>query len=242
MGNKRFGQGKGVAVYAVEALGNIAGQLHMLLLILAHRHQIRLIQQNVRRHQHGVGKQARCNVIGMLLGLGLKLGHAAEFTELGIAAQYPAQLRVLGHMALDEHDILLGVQTAGNILCQLVDAALAQQGRLLTDGNGVHIHDAVQAVKLILQCHPILDGTHIRAQCQFTGGLDAAENPLFLLFHNNDLAFCCLPICMGILYLNTEPYCPSITMLLYLTMFLWEMQRKYAINIDFFPVLNIIYK
>ena len=178
-----MGQHEGIAVYAVEALGDIAGQLHMLALILAHRHQIRLVQQDVGGHQHRIGEQARRDVVGVLGGLGLELGHAAQLAELGVAAQDPAQLRVLGHVALDKHDVLLGIQAAGDILSQLVNAALAQRGGILPHGDGVHVHDAVQAVVLVLQIHPILDGAHVGAQSQLTGGLDAAEDSLFRISH-----------------------------------------------------------
>ena len=153
----------------------------MLPLVLPHRHQIRLIQQNIRGHQNRVGEQSRGDVVRVLLGLGLKLGHAAQLTKLGVAAQHPAQLRVLGHMALDEHDVFLGVQAAGDVLGQLVHTAAAQVSRVLPHGDGVHIHDAVQAVIFLLQIHPVANGSHIRAQGQLSAGLNTAEYPLFLL-------------------------------------------------------------
>ena len=124
----------------------------------------------------------------MFLRLILKLGHAAQFTKLGIAAQNPAQLRVLRHVALNKHDILFGVKTAGDILRQLLETAAAQVGRYLTDGDGVHIHDAVQALIFILQGHPVLNGAHIRAQGQFAAGFDTAENSLFA-FHRIETSF-----------------------------------------------------
>ena len=153
----------------------------MLPLILTHRHQIRLVQQDIRRHQNGVSEQAGGDVVRVLLGLLLELGHAAQLAELGVAAQNPAQLRMLGHMALDEHDVFLRVQSAGDILGQLVHAAAAQGGGVLPHGDGVHIHDAVQAVILVLQGHPIADGTHIGAEGQLTAGLDAAEYSFLFL-------------------------------------------------------------
>lgn len=65
--------------------------------------------------------------------------------------------------------------------------AAAQVGGILAHGDGVHIHDAVQAVVLILQAHPVLDGAHVGAERQLAAGLDAAENSLFgrsICFHN----------------------------------------------------------
>ena len=158
----------------------------MLLLVCTHGHQISLIQQDVRCHQNGIGKQAGGDVVSVLLGLLLELGHAGELAELGIAAQDPAQLCVLGHMALDEQNALFGIQTAGQILCQLGQGTAAQVSRVLADGDGVHIHYAVDALVLVLQGYPVLDGAHVGAQSQVAAGLDAAENSLLphVVFHD----------------------------------------------------------
>ena len=109
----------------------------------------------------------------MLGGLGLELRHAAQLAELGIAPQDPAQLRMLGHVALDKHDVLLRIQAAGDILSQLINAALAQRGGILPHGDSVHVHDAVQTVILVLQRHPVFDCAHIRAQRQIAARLNA---------------------------------------------------------------------
>lgn len=37
----------------------------------AYRHHVRLVGQDIRRHQAGIGEQANVNVIGVLLGLSL---------------------------------------------------------------------------------------------------------------------------------------------------------------------------
>ena len=157
----------------------------MLALILAHGDEVCLIQKNVGSHQHRVSKEACGNVVSMLGSLGLELGHAAQLTKLGIAVEDPAQLCVLRHMALDEHDVLLRIEAAGDILCQLIHAALTHQRGILTDSDGVHVHDAIQAIILILQGYPVFDSAHIRTQRQLTGGLNTAENTLFsILLHN----------------------------------------------------------
>ena len=159
----------------------------MLLLILTDRHEVGLIDENIRRHQHRVGEQARGDVVRVLGGLVLELRHAAQLAELRVAAEHPRKLRVLGHMALNEHDVLRGVKPAGDVLRELVDRAAAQVGGILAHGDGVHIHDAVQAVVLLLQAHPVLDGAHVGAERQLAAGLDAAENSLFdrsVCFHN----------------------------------------------------------
>ena len=134
-------------------------QLHMLLLILAHRHQIRLVQQNVRRHQAGVREQAAVDIVRILGGLVLELGHPAQLAEHGIALQHPAQLRVLVHMALDEKGILLRVQAAGDVLGQLLQGTPPQIRRVLPDGDGVKVCHKVEAVIFLCPLGPVFHGT-----------------------------------------------------------------------------------
>ena len=157
----------------------------MLHLIRAHGHQIRLVQQNIRRHQHRIGKQACRDIIRMLLRLILELRHASQLAELGIAAQHPAELRMLGYMALDKHDILFRIQAAGDILRQLRNGPAAQIRRVLPDRNGVHIHNAEQAVIFVLQRRPVLDGAHIGTQGQLSAGLNAGKNTLLCVHEKN---------------------------------------------------------
>ena len=45
-----------LAKIAIESLGKIAGQFEMLLLVLADRDEIGLVEQNVRGHQHRISK------------------------------------------------------------------------------------------------------------------------------------------------------------------------------------------
>ena len=66
---------------------------------------------------------------------------------------------------------------------KLVHAAAAQSGGILPHGDGVLVHDAEQAVVLVLQSHPIPDGAHVGSQRQLTGGLYAAEDPFPSLLH-----------------------------------------------------------
>ena len=160
-------------------LGNVPRQLAVLLLVVAHRHQVGLVQQDIGGHQGGVSKQAAVDVLSVLGGLILELGHAAQLAEHGVAVQDPAQLRVLVDVALDEQGVLLGVQAAGDILGQLFQGPAAQVGRGLADGDGVHIRHEVETVIIIRTGAPVLDGAQVVAQVQIAGGLDAGEHPLF---------------------------------------------------------------
>ncbi|GCL81956.1 hypothetical protein ExPCM15_00397 [Escherichia coli] len=88
--NKRLWHLKDIAVQRVETLGDIAAQFQVLFLVFTHRHQISLIQQDVRCHQHRIVKQTSVDVLGITRRFIFKLCHAAQFAEVGIAVQCPA--------------------------------------------------------------------------------------------------------------------------------------------------------
>ena len=55
------GHGEGFPVFGierVEALGDVARQLHVLPLVVADRDDVGLVQENVGRHEHGILEQA----------------------------------------------------------------------------------------------------------------------------------------------------------------------------------------
>ena len=81
-------------------------QFQMLLLVIADRHLIGLVEQDIRRHQHRIAEQADVDVVLETGGLVLELGHARQLAHLGVAVQYPAELGVLGHVGLDEDGAL----------------------------------------------------------------------------------------------------------------------------------------
>ena len=70
------------------------GMVIVVLLVLARRGRVGLVEQDVRRHQHRVGEQAGGDVVGVLFGLVLELGHAGQLPKLGVAAQHPGQLHL----------------------------------------------------------------------------------------------------------------------------------------------------
>ena len=83
----------------VELLRDVARQLEVLLLVLAHRHMRRAVDQDVGRHQDRIGEEADRGVLPVLAGLLLELGHAVEPAHAGDAVEHPGELRVLVHLA-----------------------------------------------------------------------------------------------------------------------------------------------
>jgi hypothetical protein len=75
----------------------------VLALVLADRHRVGPVEQDVGRLQDRVREQAHRGPVGSLLGgLVLELGHPARLAEPGDAPHHPAQLGVLGHVRLHE--------------------------------------------------------------------------------------------------------------------------------------------
>ena len=98
--DKRFRNDKGITITVVEALCQISGQLHMLLLIQTYRYIIRIIQQDIRSHQRRIRKQSCGNTCFTLCGLILILCHSLQLAHIGIAGHYPSKLRMFMHIAL----------------------------------------------------------------------------------------------------------------------------------------------
>ena len=91
----------------VELDGDVAGQLEVLLLVLADRHVGGLVDQDVGRLQHRVGVEAERGILAVLARLLLELGHAVDPAEAGHAVEDPGELGVRGHRRLGEDDLLL---------------------------------------------------------------------------------------------------------------------------------------
>ena len=56
----RFRQLENVAECFVDLHGQIAGDFDVLLLVFAHWHDVAVINQNVRRHEHRIIEQSNC--------------------------------------------------------------------------------------------------------------------------------------------------------------------------------------
>ncbi len=174
---------KGLAKGVVEPASHFAGELDVRQLISAHRHRRRLVDQNVGRHEDGVGQQAKAGgaVAGLLVLVGrqlLELGHR----HLG--PQQPRQFDVLRDVGLHHENRALGVQARRQVLGSDVEHALGHQRRVVGHGDGVVVHHGVDAIVSLLQRQHPLDRTVIVAQVEaVTRGLDAGKDAVSFLFH-----------------------------------------------------------
>ena len=88
------------AVDIVETAGTLARHLHVLLLILAHRHFGSTVLKDVGSHEGGVGQQTCVDVVGLFASLLLEGGHTFQLAQVAVHVEIEVQLDGLGHVAL----------------------------------------------------------------------------------------------------------------------------------------------
>ena len=137
-GDGGLGHDEGRPVAGVEPLGQVPGQLEVLALVVADRHPVGVVEEDVGGHQRRVGEQADPGRLLAAFGrLVLELGHPPQLAHAGRALEQPGQLGVLGDVALHEERGHLGVEPDGQQHggrgqggpAQLVGIAGARSGR-----------------------------------------------------------------------------------------------------------------
>ena len=156
----------------------------LLHLINSYRNHIRLIQKNICRHQHRIGKKSGIDIVCMLCRLILKLGHTVQFTHIGKTVKNPCQLCMSGNMGLIIETVFLRIQSCCNVNHQQISRSLAKGCRILANRNGMHVNHAVKALILVAQSHPILHGSQVIAKSQISCSLHSAEQYFFFIYHN----------------------------------------------------------
>ena len=152
----------------------------MLLLVFAHRHEVGVIEKDVRGHQHRVIQQAHGDLIALLQGLFLELDHPLQPVQRRDAVQQPGQLTVGGDVALHEHGAPGRINATGQIERGGLAGVSRQLPRVVGHGDGVQVHHAEEGLVAVLEVHPVADGTEPVAQMQSAGGLHPGENPCAL--------------------------------------------------------------
>ena len=177
-GQAGAGHHEGFAVERIEALRDVARQFQVLRLVLAHRHDAGLVEQDIGGHQHRVLQQAVAHRF-LLGGLGFVLRHALQPAHRRDAGEHPGQLGVRRHRRLHHDGAGLGIDAGRQVeRGDLVDLG-AQLGGLLVDRDGVQIDDAEDALVVVLDAHPILERAQVIADVQISGRLHAGEDSCF---------------------------------------------------------------
>ena len=172
-----LGHDERLAEAAVEADGDVAGDLDVLALVVADGHLVGVVEQDVRRLQRRVGEQAGGDELAFPLGrLVLELRHAGQLAEAHRALHDPGELAVLVDVALHEHGRHVRVEADGEQDGGEIDSALADHARLLGDGEGVQVDDAVEGVVLVLMQRPRPQRPEVTPEVDVARWLDARQH------------------------------------------------------------------
>ena len=139
----------------IETLRNVAGHLHVLDLIPADRHLVRVEHQDVRRHQHRIAEQAHGHAgIRVFTGFDVLIHRsfvgmgAIEQALAGYASEQPAQLGNFRDVGLPVEGRPVDIQAAsqpgrGNFQARALDAhrisALDQRMVVGKKVEGLHV-------------------------------------------------------------------------------------------------------
>ena len=112
-----------------------------------------------------------------LARLVLELGHPAGLAEAGQALEHPAELGVRGHLALDEDRGPGRVDPHRDQLGRGPQGPLAEQLRVLLEGDRVQVGDEEERLVVLLEVHPLPERAEVVAEVERVGGrLDAGEH------------------------------------------------------------------
>ena len=166
----------------VELDGDIAGKFHMLLLVLAHGHDVSAEHQNVSIHEARVAIETHVHVGIRVLASGFVLGHlvlvgvgAVHESLRRKAAECPTQFKDLGNVALLVEQALFGVQAKGKPGGRnLVDVG-THLGAVLHRGESMVVGDKVDRIVGLGKFKSGADSTQVVTQVRSAGGLDARK-------------------------------------------------------------------
>ena len=191
--DQRFGDIQHRVFIAAETgvdalLGNVASQFQVLFLVFTDRHQIGVIEKDVRGHQNGIVQKADGNVVTLFDGLFLELDHPLQPIQRRDAVQQPAEFAVGSDLALNEHRTAFGIHAAGQVQRCGASGVSSELRWVMGNCDCMQIDDTDKRVVGVLKINPVADGTQPIAQMQGAGGLHAGENPR--PWHQSGLCFC----------------------------------------------------
>jgi hypothetical protein len=182
LGHGRGNAGFGVlaaAVQVVEAARHFTREFDVRRLVLAHRHVVGLVDQDVGGLQQRVAQEAVGGQVAVLELVDLVLvgRHALQPAQRRAHGQQREQFGVFGQAALDEDGALLGVQAGGDpVHDHVVDVALHHLALFVVRGQRMPVGDEEEALVFVLQPHPVLQGAVVVAEVHGAGGAHAGED------------------------------------------------------------------
>ena len=165
----------------VEALGDVAGHLDVLLLVLADGHEVRVVDQDVGGLEHRVGEEA---VVTRLSRRHLVLVRVAALEEphRRHRREHPGELGDLGDVRLAEQHRPLGIEAAGQVVEGDGVGVGPPGGAVAHAVHRVVIRDEQQHLVGFLQLHELAQRPEVVADVQeVAGGLHPRQDALAAL-------------------------------------------------------------
>ena len=141
-------------VHRVPAPGDLPGQLEVLDLVLAHRHRVGVVQQDVRRLEDGIAEQTGRNTLEPF-GLIFELGHPLQLTQRRDRGEQPVELGMLRHADWTNRMVRVRVDPRGEQADGHVSGPGGEERHVVWKGDGVQIHHADDGIELVLEGDPI---------------------------------------------------------------------------------------
>ncbi len=151
----------------------------MLPLVLADRHVVRLIQQDVAGHQNRITIETGRDRIWILPRFRLELRHAVQPTHRGKAFHNPAHLGMLMYMRLDEQFAIARIQTSSQVECRELAYAIVQLLRIDWYSYRVQINNAEDVVVLCLCFLPVAQSAQVVAEVKIACWLYTGKDTFF---------------------------------------------------------------
>ena len=169
-----------LAVGLVELDRDVARDFEVLLLVLAHRHDVRVEEQDVRGHQHRIGEQAVIDrafvAIRQLRDLVLVAVTTPQQAHWRDRRKHPRELGDFSHVGLPPKNAAGGIEAAREEIQRDIERELPALRGVRERRHRVVVRDEIERLALLLE----LDGGQHRpevvAQMQRARGLDAGQN------------------------------------------------------------------
>jgi len=165
----------------VEAARDLARELDMRHLILAHRHLVGTVDQDVGALQQRVAKEAvgRKVFLGQLFLLILVGRHPFQPAQRRHHRQQQMQLGVFDHLRLDEQGRFGRINAGRQPVDDHFPGRLLDAERIVVmRGQRVPVGNKEQAFVFMLQPDPVFQDAVVVAKVQAAGGAHAGENAI----------------------------------------------------------------
>jgi hypothetical protein len=182
LGHQRVGLRKDLTIEEVEAARNLARDLDVGLVILAHRHQVGPRHENVGGLKHRVAEQAEGQLLLVDIGVA---GHVLDAGQAGQARhgdqhlEDQVELVNLLDRRLDIEGNLLGIDTDGQMIEHQVADVLRDLGDIVAGrlgGEHMQVGDDKKTLIAFLEGHAIGKRADIVAKMELAGGAVAGED------------------------------------------------------------------